>query len=73
MMGDQLTVHLDEVRPGLGRLDYRVFLQELSRLESDTPLILEHLSQAEYPAAREYVVGVAAQIGLSFYSPQGGK
>jgi sugar phosphate isomerase/epimerase len=73
IMSDQLTVHLDEVRPGLGRLDYQVFLKELSRLDSDTPLILEHLSQAEYPATREYVVGVAAQIGLSFHSPQGGK
>ena len=67
-MHDQLTVHLDEVRPGLGALDYKVFLQELSRLPRDVPLILEHLSQEEYPAAREYVVGVAAEVGLSFHT-----
>jgi len=70
-MRDQLTVHLDEVRPGLGALDYKVFLQELSRLHRDVPLILEHLAPDEYPLARGYVVGVAAQIGLSFHTPKG--
>ncbi len=71
LMHDRLTVHLDEVRPGLGALDYKVYLQELSRLPGDVPLILEHLPQEEYPAAREYIVGVAAQIGLSFHTPKG--
>ena len=70
VMRDRLTVHLDEVRPGLGALDYQVFLQELSRLPGDVPLLLEHLPQAEYPAAREYVVGVAAQAGLAFHAPK---
>jgi sugar phosphate isomerase/epimerase len=73
LMPDQLTVHLDEVRPGLGALDYKVFLQELSRLPLDVPLILEHLEPDEYPLAREYVVGGAAEIGLTFHtslSPQ---
>jgi sugar phosphate isomerase/epimerase len=68
LMRDQLTVHLDEVRPGLGVLDYKVFLQELSRLPRDVPLILEHLPQEEYPAAREYMLEVAAGIGLSFHT-----
>lgn len=70
VMRERLTVHLDEVRPGLGALDYRVFLQELERLPGDVPLLLEHLPQDEYPAARDYVVGVAAQIGLSFRTPK---
>jgi len=70
ILHERLTVHLDEVRPGLGTLDYRVFLQELSRLPGDVPLILEHLPQGEYAAAHEYVVGVAAQTGLSFHTPQ---
>ena len=73
IMHDRLTVHLGEVRPGLGALDYKVFLQELSRLPGDVPLILEHLPQEEYPVARAYVVGVAAQLGLSFHAPKGGK
>ena len=71
LMHDQLTVHLDEVRPGLGELDYRVFLYELNRLSGDVPLILEHMAKEEYPAARDYVVGVAAEIGLSFHTPKG--
>jgi len=70
VMHERLTVHLDEVRPGLGALDYKVFLQELSHLPGEAPLILEHLPQGEYAAAREYVVGVAAQIGVSFHTPQ---
>jgi len=73
VMRDQLTVHLDEVRPGLGALDYEVFLQELSRLPGDAPLILEHLAPDEPPLAREFVVGVAAQIGLSFHTPKRGR
>jgi sugar phosphate isomerase/epimerase len=71
VMQERLTVHLDEVRPGRGALDYGVFLQELSRLPGDVPLILEHLAQEEYAAAREYVVGVAAEIGLAFHTVKG--
>lgn len=70
LMRDHLTVHLDEVRPGLGALNYEVFLQELSRLPGDVPLILEHLEIGEYSLARQYVVGVAAKIGLSFHTPK---
>lgn len=55
-----LTVHLDEVRPGLGGLDYPVFLRELSRLDPDTPLILEHLpNPEEYRLAADYIRAVA--------------
>jgi sugar phosphate isomerase/epimerase len=73
IMHDRLTVHLDEVRPGLGTLDYQVFLQELSRLPGDVPLILEHLPGEEYRVAREYVLGVAAQVGLAFHVPGGSR
>jgi hypothetical protein len=68
-MQDRLTVHLDEVRPGLGALDYQVFLKELSRLPGDVPLLLEHLPQGDYPAARDFLVGVAKQAGLWFHTP----
>jgi sugar phosphate isomerase/epimerase len=72
VMREELTVHLEEVRPGLGTLDYRTFLRELARLPGDVPLLLEHLPQKEYPAAREYVMGVAAEVGLAFDRPEGG-
>jgi hypothetical protein len=41
-----LTVHLDEVRPGLGSLDYATFLREAARLDADLPVMLEHLPDA---------------------------
>jgi sugar phosphate isomerase/epimerase len=73
LMEERLTVHINEARPGLGRLDYRVFLEEMSRLPADTPLILEHLPAEEYAAAQAYVLTVAREGGLSFYVPQGAK
>lgn len=61
----QLTVHIDEVRPGLGTLDYPALLHALSALDPDLPFMLEHLpSQEEYEAAAAYVRGVAAQEGI---------
>jgi sugar phosphate isomerase/epimerase len=63
---DKLTVHLDEVRPGLGELDYRTLLRELDRLAPDLPLMLEHLPQAsEYDLAAAYVRGVAGEVGVA--------
>jgi sugar phosphate isomerase/epimerase len=68
LLSPKLTVHLDEVRPGLGALDYGVYLQELNQLDPDTPLMLEHLKlDSDYDLAREYVQGVAAELGLTFY------
>lgn len=61
----RLTVHLDEVRPGLGGLDYRTFLRELNRLDRDMPLLLEHLpSQEEYALAARYIRAVAQESGI---------
>ena len=66
-LGTKLTVHLDEVRPGLGGLDYRTFLLELSKLEPDVPLMLEHLSnEEEYRLGVEYIRSVAREAGVSF-------
>jgi sugar phosphate isomerase/epimerase len=60
------TTHLDEVRPGLGNLDYAVLLKELSRFP-DTPLMIEHLKGAEeYAKAAEHIRSVAKKVGLSF-------
>jgi sugar phosphate isomerase/epimerase len=61
-----LTTHINEVRPGLGGLDYATFLREVSKLR-DVPLMLEHLQTAEeYRQAAEYVRSVAKGTGLSF-------
>lgn len=63
----ELQVHFREVIPGRGRIDYKTYLQELSRLPVDAPLMLEHLKTAEeYTEARRYIQGVARELGLSF-------
>lgn len=58
-------VHLDEVRPGRGNLNCRVFLRELDKLDPDTPLMLEHLpSEEEYTLAAQYIRSIAEEIGV---------
>ncbi len=66
LLRDKLTTHLDEVRPGLGGLDYDTFLKELSRFP-EVPLMLEHLpNAAEYDLAAAHIRSVAKKAGLSF-------
>jgi sugar phosphate isomerase/epimerase len=58
-----LTVHLDEVRIGEGNLDYRTYLHELSQLDPDVPLMLEHLpAAADYSLAAAQVRHVASEM-----------
>ena len=65
LLQTKLTTHLDEIRPGLGGLDYAAFLTELSKIPG-TPLMLEHLKGAEeYKLAADHVRSVAKSIGLS--------
>ena len=69
ILRQQLTVHIDEVRPGLGTLDYPALLHGLVQLDPDMPLMLEHLpSQEEYRAAAAYVREVAHQEGIALGS-----
>ena len=64
-LANELTVHLAEVVPGQGALDYRVLLTELDRLDPDTPILVEHLSDdREYAAAAAHIRSVAASLGL---------
>jgi sugar phosphate isomerase/epimerase len=60
----ELTLHLEERRPGLGILDYAVFLQETSKL-NEIPFMLEHLStQEEYLLAANYVRETGKKAGV---------
>ena len=69
-LSDQLTVHLSEVRPGTGGLDYATFLREVSKLDPDTPVMLEHLpNEEEYTKAAEHIRSVAKREKLSFHGP----
>jgi len=65
--GPGVQVYIQEVVPGTGLIDYKTYLQELSRLATDAPLMLEHLhSEEEYTQGRQYIQGVARELGLSF-------
>ncbi|NOY81238.1 MAG: TIM barrel protein [Kiritimatiellaeota bacterium] len=65
VLRDRLTVHLDEVRPGLGGLDYRCLLTELERGCPAAPVMMEHLPNAEeYAAAAAYIRQQAHTLGF---------
>jgi sugar phosphate isomerase/epimerase len=64
-LANSLTVHIDEVKPGTGELDYVAFLTEAEQVDPDLPLMLEHLaSDADYAEAAAYIRGVAAGAGI---------
>lgn len=61
-----LTLHLIEVQPGLGELDYNAFLSEANRLDPDLPIMMEHLAtEPEYQAAGAHIRKVAEEGGMS--------
>ena len=67
LLSSKLTTHLDEVRPGLGNLDYHVLLGELARLDPDMPLMIEHLkTEEEYRLSADYIRARADEVGLTF-------
>ena len=66
LLQDRLTVHLDEVRPGTGALDYRAYLTGLAELDGEIPLMMEHLPNAEeYAAAATHIRQVAGNAKVS--------
>ena len=65
-LGDELTVHLPEVRLGTGGLDYRTFLHLANQLPPDTPFMLEHLpAEEEYDEAAVAVRKIALTEGIA--------
>jgi hypothetical protein len=61
---DNYIPQLDEIRAGLGNLDYSVFLKELSRLK-DFPFMMEHLTtEEEYKLAADYIRGIGTSIDI---------
>jgi len=66
VLRENLTLHLDECRPGTGVLDYPAFLSEAAKLERDLPIMLEHLPREEYAAAADHLRQVAREARLEF-------
>jgi len=60
-----VSVVLEEVRPGLGGIDYPAYIRGLHQLPHTVPLMLEHLEdQIAYDAAATYIRQVAAAEGI---------
>jgi sugar phosphate isomerase/epimerase len=66
-VNDGYNMHFAEVGPGRGVLDYGVYLDELSKLDAEVPLMLEHLkSPEEYDEAKRHILKVGAARKLMF-------
>lgn len=66
LLSTKLTTHLDEVRPGLGNLDYRTLLVEMERVDPELTLMIEHLHDPEdYRLSADYIRGIAHEVGVS--------
>ncbi len=64
-IAERLTLHLDEIRPGLGGGDHAAYLREVATLHPDTPFMLEHLESAEaYALAAGRLRAVAQREGV---------
>ena len=50
--------------PGLGSLNYDLYLQRLSRLHPNIPIIIEHLDEADVPRAKKFLDGKLRELGL---------
>ncbi len=61
----EMNVHIVEVVPGRGTLDYRPYLKGLAALPAPVPLMIEHLKTAEeYAEAAAHIRKVASSMGL---------
>ena len=59
------NIHLQEVIPGRGHVDYRAYLRGLSDLPGEIPLILEHLkTPQEYEEGATHIRRVAREVGI---------
>jgi sugar phosphate isomerase/epimerase len=64
-MEPKAIVHISEVMPGKGVLDYRTYLTLLAKLPQDVPLMIEHLkTPEEFAQAAAHIRGVAKECGV---------
>ncbi|KXA99226.1 xylose isomerase [candidate division MSBL1 archaeon SCGC-AAA259O05] len=62
----KLTVHLNEVRPGKGKLNFHLLLKEIDKLKQDLPVMLEHLSdEKEYRKAADHVRSIGEKLEIN--------
>ena len=64
-LSGKLTVHLDEVRPGLGELDYKTYLRCMTTLDDRACMMLEHMTEEiDYIEATKYIKSLAGEMGI---------
>jgi len=61
---DKQTVHIQEVCPGRGVLDYETYLVRMSRMKWPRAIHPEHLPDDQYPEADAYIRKVAERVGV---------
>jgi sugar phosphate isomerase/epimerase len=49
--------------PGLGNLNYDLYLQRLSKLHPNIPLIIEHLDEGDIPRAKKFIDDKLKSVG----------
>ena len=64
---DKQTVHVQEVCPGKGVMDYEQYLVRMSRMAWPRPLEPEHIPDEEYPEAKAHIEEVAKKVGVKIY------
>jgi len=67
ILPNKQTIHVQEVCPGKGIMDYETFLARMSRLKWPRALFPEHIEPEEYPEADAYIKKVAARIGVKLH------
>jgi sugar phosphate isomerase/epimerase len=50
--------------PGLGILNYELYLSRLSRLHPNIPIIIEHLDESDIPRAKRFLDGKLKEAGI---------
>jgi len=61
------TVHVQEVCPGRGNLDYETYLVRLSRMKWPRALLPEHIPAEQYDEAYRYIRTVADRVGVRIH------
>ncbi len=66
---DALVVHIDEVVPGAGTIDYDLLLTRFADCCPNGYVLIEHLAQEHVPAAQRAILDVTQRLGMNFDRP----